>query len=96
VSWDPYLDLQSGVLRNRLGITDAAELAHAEAELTSYRRRKHGRAPDCKARVRWRAFYAPPPARGHSFGYSKRAENLAERSVANELRRNPGQIEQCG
>jgi cell filamentation protein len=37
VSWDPYLDLQSGVLRNRLGITDAAELAHAEAELTSYR-----------------------------------------------------------
>jgi cell filamentation protein len=37
VSWDPYLDLQSGVLRNRLGITDAAELARAEAELTSYR-----------------------------------------------------------
>lgn len=37
MSWDPYLDLQSGVLRNRLSITDAAELAHAEAELTSYR-----------------------------------------------------------
>jgi cell filamentation protein len=37
VSWDPYLDLRSGVLRNRLGITDAAELARAEAELTSYR-----------------------------------------------------------
>jgi cell filamentation protein len=37
VSWDPYLDLQSGVLRNRLGISDAAELARAEAELTSYR-----------------------------------------------------------
>jgi cell filamentation protein len=37
VSWDPYLDLQSGVLRNLLGITDAGELATAEAELTSYR-----------------------------------------------------------
>ncbi|QYN41158.1 Fic family protein (plasmid) [Pseudonocardia sp. DSM 110487] len=37
MSWDPYLDLQSGVLRNRLGITDKAELAQAEAELTSYR-----------------------------------------------------------
>ena len=37
MSWDPYLDLRSGVLRNRLGITDAAELARAEAELTSYR-----------------------------------------------------------
>lgn len=37
MSWDPYLDLQSGVLRNRLGITDAGELARAEAELTSYR-----------------------------------------------------------
>jgi cell filamentation protein len=37
VSWDPYLDLQTGVLRNRLEITDRAELAQAEAELTSYR-----------------------------------------------------------
>lgn len=37
MSWDPYLDLRSGVLRNRLGITDAAELAGAEAELTGYR-----------------------------------------------------------
>jgi cell filamentation protein len=37
VSWDPYLDLQSGVLRNQLGITDRAELAQAEAELTGYR-----------------------------------------------------------
>lgn len=35
--WDPYLDLEAGVLRNRLGITDAVELAHAEAELTSLR-----------------------------------------------------------
>ena len=34
---DPYLDLDAGVLRNRLGITDAAELARAEAELTALR-----------------------------------------------------------
>ena len=34
MSWDPYLDLQTGVLRNRLGIADKAELARAEAELT--------------------------------------------------------------
>jgi len=31
--WDPYLDLDAGVLRNRLGITDPAELSRAEAEL---------------------------------------------------------------
>jgi len=37
VSWDPYLDLSSGVLRNRLGITDAGELATAEADFTSVR-----------------------------------------------------------
>jgi cell filamentation protein len=37
VTWDPYLDLQSGLLRNRLGITDANELAHVEAELTASR-----------------------------------------------------------
>jgi cell filamentation protein len=37
VSGDPYIDLETGVLRNRLGITDAAELAQAESELTSYR-----------------------------------------------------------
>lgn len=34
---DPYLDLDTGVLRNRLGITDPAELAQAEAELTALR-----------------------------------------------------------
>ncbi|BBG03574.1 MULTISPECIES: Fic/DOC family protein [Pseudonocardia] len=34
---DPYLDLDAGVLRNRLGITDAGELARAEAELTALR-----------------------------------------------------------
>lgn len=37
MSWDPYLDLQAGVLRNRLGITDAGELAQAEANFTSVR-----------------------------------------------------------
>jgi cell filamentation protein len=37
VSWDPYLDLETGVLRNRLGIVDRVELAAAESDLTSYR-----------------------------------------------------------
>jgi cell filamentation protein len=37
VSWDPYLDLASGVLRNRLGITDLHELASAEADYTAQR-----------------------------------------------------------
>jgi cell filamentation protein len=37
VSWDPYLDLSSGVLRNILGITDATELAQAEADFTTLR-----------------------------------------------------------
>lgn len=37
ISWDPYLDLDTGVLRNRLGITDPAELSRAEAELTALR-----------------------------------------------------------
>lgn len=35
MNWDPYLDLDAGVLRNRIGITDAAELAQAEANFTS-------------------------------------------------------------
>ena len=34
---DPYLDPASGVLRNRLGITDAGELAQVEAALTASR-----------------------------------------------------------
>ena len=34
-SWDPYLDLESGVLRNRLGITDPATLSRAEADLAT-------------------------------------------------------------
>jgi cell filamentation protein len=37
VTWDPYLDLQSGLVRNRLGITDARALRHLEAELTASR-----------------------------------------------------------
>jgi cell filamentation protein len=37
VSWDPYLDLDNGVLRNRLGIGDRTELARAEADLTASR-----------------------------------------------------------
>jgi hypothetical protein len=37
---DPYV-LPNGVLRNRLGITDAAALATAEADIT----RAHGDAP---------------------------------------------------
>lgn len=37
MSWDPYLDLQSGVLRNRLALTDPAELARAEADFTGVR-----------------------------------------------------------
>jgi len=37
VSWDPYLDLDTGVLRNRLGIGDREELARAEAALTASR-----------------------------------------------------------
>jgi cell filamentation protein len=37
VSWDPYLELSSGVLRNLLGITDSTELADAEADFTTLR-----------------------------------------------------------
>jgi cell filamentation protein len=37
VSWDPYLDLESGVLRNRLDLTDPNALARAEAELVATR-----------------------------------------------------------
>src|SRR4029079_17662671 len=35
VTWDPYLDLQSGLLRNRLGITDARQQRDVKAELTA-------------------------------------------------------------
>jgi cell filamentation protein len=34
-SWDPYLDLDTGVLRNRLGITDPATLSVAEADIAT-------------------------------------------------------------
>lgn len=37
MTWDPYLDLAAGVLANRLGVTDPAELAQAEAEFTAAR-----------------------------------------------------------
>lgn len=37
MSWDPYLDLGSGVLRNLLGITDPDELHGVEATLTASR-----------------------------------------------------------
>ena len=37
MSWDPCLDLEAGVLRNRLGITDRGELARTEAALTASR-----------------------------------------------------------
>jgi hypothetical protein len=53
---DPYLDPASGVLRNLLGITAAAELARAEASLSASRlidlerRRLPGRmaSPTCE------------------------------------------------
>lgn len=35
--WDPYLDDEHGVLRNRLGITSPEELAAAEADITHVR-----------------------------------------------------------
>jgi len=37
MSWDPYLDLQTGVLRNRLGITEPKRLRRAEADFTAVR-----------------------------------------------------------
>lgn len=37
MSWDPYRDLRTGVLRNRLGITDRARLAQAEADFSALR-----------------------------------------------------------
>lgn len=35
MTFDPYVDPRTGVLRNRLGITDARELARAEARLAA-------------------------------------------------------------
>lgn len=37
MSWDPYLDLEHGLLRNRLALTDRAELARVEAGATAIR-----------------------------------------------------------
>jgi cell filamentation protein len=45
VSWDPYLDLSSGVLRNRLGISDSTELAEADADFTTLRIAQLHRTP---------------------------------------------------
>jgi cell filamentation protein len=45
VSWDPYLDLETGVLRNRLGITTSTELAQAEIDFTTVRIAQLGRRP---------------------------------------------------
>lgn len=45
MSWDPYLDLEHGVLRNKLGITNRGELARAEATLTAARIYELARAP---------------------------------------------------
>ena len=45
MSWDPYLDLSTGVLRNLLGITDATQLADAEADFTTLRIAQLHRTP---------------------------------------------------
>ena len=45
MSWDPYLDLSTGVLRNVLGITDPTELAGAEADFTTLRIAQLHRTP---------------------------------------------------
>ena len=37
MSWDPSLDLEAGVLRNRLGITDVDTLRRAEAGISAVR-----------------------------------------------------------
>jgi cell filamentation protein len=37
VSWDPYRDLSTGVLHNRLGLTDPVALATAEADFSAAR-----------------------------------------------------------
>ena len=44
-AWDPDLDLDTGVLRNRLGITDPAQLARAETDLTLVRMTHLATAP---------------------------------------------------
>ena len=37
MTWDPYLDLQTGVLRNLLGITEPKRLRRVEADFTAVR-----------------------------------------------------------
>lgn len=44
-AWDPYLDLRTGTLLNRLGIADPAALAAAEADFTAVRLAQLRRVP---------------------------------------------------
>ena len=37
MTWDPYLDLQTGVLRNLFGIGDPKAFRRAEADFTAVR-----------------------------------------------------------
>lgn len=45
MSWDPYLDLGTGVLRNRLGLADPEALRRAEAGLSAVRIAQLATAP---------------------------------------------------
>jgi cell filamentation protein len=45
MTWDPYLDLRSGVLRNLLDIDDAKALRRAEADFTAVRIAQLSRRP---------------------------------------------------
>jgi cell filamentation protein len=60
VSHDPYVDPSSGVLRNRLGISDAEELARVEAEVTALRMTQllEGRLPGGYDLAHLQAFHA--------------------------------------
>jgi cell filamentation protein len=49
VSWDPYLDLQAGVLRNRLGITDPFREGNGRTQRAFLAQL----ASDAGYRVRW-------------------------------------------
>ena len=53
VSWDPYLDLEAGVLRNRLGITDPEQLRRAESRPHRRPARPARHAPAARASTTW-------------------------------------------
>jgi cell filamentation protein len=59
VSGDPYLDPRSGIFRNRLGLTNRAELATAEKRLTTARigQLRKRRLPGTYDLVHLRAFH---------------------------------------